>query len=110
MLKADGYDIRIDHYRLSEAEMRLAKGCTPGGWVSAAPHAVKSVTELRAEGKTIAPCGGTTVAEVYAADVDGEPLATGIAVCSPHDNFNKKIGRAIATGRALKELGRKTGQ
>ena len=31
-------------------------------------------------------------------------LARGIAICSSKDNFNKKIGRAIAVGRANKAL------
>ncbi len=35
---------------------------------------------------------------------DGTPFATGIALCSKNDNFNKRVGRKIALKRAAKEL------
>ena len=31
-------------------------------------------------------------------------LARGVAICSDRDNFNRKVGRAIAMGRAAKAL------
>src|SRR3954463_13588029 len=97
----DGYDIRIDHFRLSEAKMHFAKGLDPYDWLSIALSSCESVTALRTAGETIAPCGGFTVAQVF----DGEKmLAEAVAVCSPQDNFSRKIGRDIATGRALKRL------
>lgn len=34
----------------------------------------------------------------------GYPFARGVAICSDRDNFSKKIGRAIAKGRAMKAL------
>ena len=34
---------------------------------------------------------------------DGKCVATGYAMCSAKDVFNKKIGRNIAVGRAIKE-------
>jgi hypothetical protein len=34
----------------------------------------------------------------------GMPFARGVAICSDKDNFSKKIGRAIAKGRAMKAL------
>ncbi len=43
---------------------------------------------------------------VYLIEVGGV-VAKGIAVCSPKDNPNKKVGRAIARGKALKALKRK---
>ena len=33
---------------------------------------------------------------------DGENISRGIAIKSPEDNFNRKRGRAIAKGRAMK--------
>lgn len=36
--------------------------------------------------------------------VQGVPFATGVALCSASDNFDKSIGRKIALDRAAKEL------
>ncbi len=35
---------------------------------------------------------------------DNVELAYGVAVCGDNDNPNRKVGRAIAVGRALKDL------
>ena len=35
---------------------------------------------------------------------DGNTVLRGIAFCSPLDQFNKKLGRNIALGRAVKAL------
>lgn len=48
----------------------------------------------------VLPQGGATVVRM----LDGEREATGVAFCSNRDNFSKKIGRMIATGRARKQL------
>lgn len=48
------------------------------------------------------PRGGETLVQVY--DDDGQWLASGSAHCSDLDNYNKKLGRLIATGRAMKGL------
>lgn len=45
--------------------------------------------------------GGVTEAVVV--DKDGTIKATGLAICSERDSYNKKIGRDIAIGRALKK-------
>lgn len=51
--------------------------------------------------------GGTTRVELF--DPDGEfPLAEGVARCSPRDNYNKRLGRTIALGRAIKMLNERT--
>ena len=34
----------------------------------------------------------------------GEAIARGVSICSPMDCFNKRTGRAIALGRAMKAL------
>lgn len=44
--------------------------------------------------------GGVALVDVY--DEQGNWLTCGQAVCSRLDNYNKKLGRYIATGRALK--------
>ena len=51
--------------------------------------------------------GGMTLAEIYRINKKGKPVelvAEGFAHCSKRDNYSKRIGREIATGRALKEL------
>lgn len=57
------------------------------------------------------PKGGTTVVEIVSPklDDDGEVvevvvIAVGKANCSPRDNYNRRLGRTIALGRALKSL------
>ena len=49
--------------------------------------------------------GGTTIVNVT------DPMGhtrTGEAICSVHDQFNRKLGLRIALGRALKQLGMPT--
>jgi len=54
--------------------------------------------EKNKEGKLVSsPKGGATVCCVVAGDED---FILGIAICSPEDSFNKKLGRSIAFGRA----------
>jgi hypothetical protein len=48
------------------------------------------------------PRGGVT--KVFIEDENGDVQASGTAFCSMADNFCRKIGRKIATGRALKRL------
>ena len=48
------------------------------------------------------PRGGSTEVEVY--DEDGNLLGKGSSVCSPCENFSRKLGRQIALGRALKDM------
>jgi hypothetical protein len=37
-------------------------------------------------------------------DENGEHVSQGVAVCGPYDQFNRRLGRTIALGRALKAL------
>jgi hypothetical protein len=39
----------------------------------------------------------------FAATVNNNTMSIGISICGPKDNFNKKLGRVIATGRANKK-------
>ena len=43
------------------------------------------------------PCGGTTLAYDY--DPDSKMISYQFAQCSRKDNYNKKVGRTIASGR-----------
>lgn len=60
-------------------------------------------------GEGVSPKGGWTTATLYR-DVSAElgheapdqVVGTGVAYCHLNDNFNRKIGRDIALGRALK--------
>lgn len=44
-----------------------------------------------------------TVARIYDKK-DDVMVASDFAICGPRDNFSKRVGRAIALGRALKLL------
>lgn len=50
--------------------------------------------------------GGTTIC--YIENEDNQVVVSGMAVCSKEDQYNKKIGRAISLGRAMKELEKAT--
>lgn len=71
---------------------------TKDDYLAMPSHILKSLGRLQ----EVDPCGGFTVVEI----TDGSERATGIAVCSDRDNYSKKIGRMIATGRAMKQLQR----
>lgn len=50
------------------------------------------------------PRGGVVLCRIFKSDRAKVPIATGSAECSMSDNFNYKLGRAIALGRAKSEL------
>jgi hypothetical protein len=50
----------------------------------------------------LASKGGTTTATIY--DQDGNMAARGFARCRPDEQFNKRLGKLISLGRALKAL------
>lgn len=54
-------------------------------------------------GVTPLPQGGETIVEIE--EEGGRLVGVGMARCSVRDNYCKHIGRAIATGRALKYAG-----
>ena len=54
---------------------------------------------------TPAEKGGYTICYIYSHQPENVLLATGIAACSPKDNFCYRAGREIARGKALLELG-----
>ena len=48
--------------------------------------------------------GRATVCLIPVPACDGNAIVRGIAFCSPKDQFDKKLGRNIALGRAIKAL------
>jgi hypothetical protein len=57
---------------------------------------------VRRESKKIGKAGHCGVMTV-ATQVKGENVDLGFAFCSPNDNFEKALGRKIATGQLLKK-------
>lgn len=54
---------------------------------------------------TVYPRGGKTVCQIF--DDEGQLLASAAANCSLNDNYNKRLGRMIAEGRAKAALAKK---
>ena len=46
--------------------------------------------------------GGKTEVGVY--NLSGEKLSEAVSVCSEYDGFNRKVGRDVAIGKALKKM------
>lgn len=85
----EGANVRISH-------RRPAAGLETLGVAAEA-----TLGALRQQGLRPHVQGGRTVARIELPD---GRMFTGEAVCRPDENFNKKLGRLIATGRALKEF------
>lgn len=72
----DGYDVHYEHERF---EPRLIEGRT---------------LNREVHGRTTA----------FVQKDDGDVVAEGVAWCGIHDQFNRRLGRTIALGRALKKM------
>lgn len=84
--------VRIQHFRMIRSNVAGSK-----------QSGIIPCSTLRAWNRRsyeILPRGGRTIATITLPD--GSTLE-GIAECSPTEPFNRKIGRDIATGRALKK-------
>ena len=88
----EGYKVKYEHRRRSYDKAGLFG---PGGEMDRG--------FIKRQGLLIHSKGGKTIAHIY--DVNDKLVATGIAECSNNDNFNYRIGRDIALGRALKTAG-----
>jgi hypothetical protein len=84
---------RIDHFRFTE-ELPCD---TPTTWGSA--DRLRAMHRIKQLGYTIVPRGGYTVAQIFSDE--GNLIGYGAAVCSPQDNFCKRVGRKIAEQRAV---------
>lgn len=51
---------------------------------------------------SLEPKGGETIATVV--DLHGDTIGVGYSRCRPDENYNKRLGRTIALGRALQDL------
>lgn len=80
----------------------IYEGTTPQKLFTDAVHAYRVYHYTRGESKwEPTHYGGLTICYIYSGD---HLVALGEAQCSTKDQFCYKIGRAIAKGRALKEL------
>ena len=62
--------------------------------------------DLVEEGTIPKRCVAVTQVTLLPDEGQDVPLVTGLAFCNYSDQFNKKLGRRIAQGRALKKLER----
>lgn len=101
-LKEEGYEVRVTHLRMAPG---LGHDTASGLLVQ--PHIARKL------GLPIDPRGGITITEVREkprTNPDGTTFpsptawARGFAFVHPKDNFNKKVGVAIALGRALANI------
>lgn len=86
-----------DGLRMHCEHRRVIDNCDEGPYVLT--KEIRVAIRAGAMGMTVSPRGG----ETYVALVDGHDriVVEGFARCSPKDNYVRKIGRAIALGRAL---------
>lgn len=97
-LKDAGYHIEVEHVRISEEEADRER--------ASREDRVQDVDLWGARGIELSPKGGYTYVTISENLADWGPgilktVATGMAMCSPYDAFNKNLGLRIALGRAL---------
>lgn len=52
----------------------------------------------------IEPRGGKTLVEISTNDDEGRVVARATSICNPKETYSKRMGRAVARGKALAEL------
>ena len=82
-LRKAGYKVKVRHNRVPKSGIKLDAGeaLSPCGF---------------------APKGGSTEVNIY--DQQNELVTGYTAFCCPKDQYNRKIGKNIALGRALKQV------
>ncbi len=106
----EGHTVEIDHLRYAKGAHNRRRGVPTKFDSPVVPEEARPAHELRARGYQLDPIGGMT--RVLIRDSDARVVAAGVAHCAvpdrtrnvPGDNFNRRLGRTIALGRALKEL------
>ena len=73
------------------------------GWKVRVMHSRHYFLKDRLDGKSteVSPKGGITIIEITSPDKTIN--ASGKAVCSDQDNYDRKVGNSIALGRAYKD-------
>ena len=76
------------------------KNLRQSGWKVRVLHQRNYFLKNRLDGNSseVAAKGGQT--EIQLTSPDGQVNASGKAICSEDDNFNRKVGNTIALGRA----------
>lgn len=88
-LKAEGYEVRVTHLRNAQQSDDADRA------LLVQPHIARKL------GMPINPRGGITIVEVRRIAGHGGKWSRGFAFTHPKDNFQKKVGVAIALGRAM---------
>lgn len=102
----EGFDVHYEHQRYRLEDVQFVMEQDWDGPLQAIKRAqdrlVLLTTYKEKRENVISPTGGITYAHVF--NGEGFEVATGKSRCSLLDNFDKKIGRDIALGRALKTM------
>jgi hypothetical protein len=91
--------ISYQHFRLEKEDYNIligmgVKGSTPQSWTKRLKR--NEVRDWQPSEK-----GGYTICFL---DTENGQTFTGISNCSLRENYNKKVGRNIALGRAMKQM------
>ena len=102
-LRDNGYIVKISHKRRAAApdfEATMQTGEYPRNIVEAMRKSLPLMTRYQLQESGMVPLtkGGKTIVTLIR---DGNVVGRGEATCRNDENFNKKLGRTIAIGRAL---------
>lgn len=99
----DGATVSYEQYRYRAGDPEVYTALDFRGRLEKGNPPLRPEEHMREDGIPLDPRGGVTVARLTD-DETGVILGHGEAWCSPWDNFNRKLGKTIALGRALKQL------
>ncbi|MBU6232238.1 hypothetical protein KGP36_06410 [Patescibacteria group bacterium] len=102
-LKQDGLTVRIQHERATPTAVKVALAVRGNTSRKLEQPEVIPTFELKQKGLPVSPFSGRTTVRILE---DDQLIAKGVAICSPRDNFVKRVGLAKALGRALADLRR----
>lgn len=99
-LRERGYTVTVTHGRLTERDRLVVARRPVADRQDVTRRYAAPLYMLRSEGEVPHPCGGQTVVKV----ADSKTEYVGVATCSPHENFVKRIGFVKACGRLRSQL------